>query len=44
MEAFTTIIDKIIHANRKVMGKRGYEFLKLNYLVEHTYQAIMKHF
>ena len=26
------------------MGEKGYEFLKQNYLVEHTYNAIMKHF
>ena len=26
------------------MGEKGYEFLKENYLVEHTYNAIMKHF
>lgn len=44
VEAFTTILDKMIHADRKSMGEKGYEFLKANYLVEHTYYAIMKHF
>ena len=44
VEAFTSILDKMIHADRKAMGEKGYEFLKNNYLVEHTYNAIMKHF
>lgn len=44
VEAFTAILDKMILADRKAMGEKGYEFLKENYLVEHTYNAIMKHF
>ena len=43
-EDFTTLIDKILASDRKVMGEKGYQFLKENYLVEHTYNAIMKHF
>lgn len=43
IEAFTNILDKMIHADRKAMGEKGYEFLKNNYLVEHTYYAIMNH-
>lgn len=43
VEAFTAILDKIIHSDRKAMGEKGYEFLKANYLVENTYNAIMKH-
>lgn len=43
-ETFNRILDKMIHSDRKVMGEKGYEFLKKNYLVEHTYNAIMKHF
>ena len=43
VEAFTAILDKMINSDRKVMGEKGYEFLKNNYLVEHTYNAIMKH-
>jgi len=27
----------------KTMGERGYEYLKKNYLVDNTYQTIMKH-
>lgn len=44
VEAFTAILDKMIHADRKMMGEKGYQFLKENYLVENTYNAIMKHF
>jgi hypothetical protein len=36
-------VDKILTSDRKAMGERGYEFLKQNYLVEHTYNAIMRH-
>ena len=42
-EDFTALVDKILASDRKAMGERGYEFLKKNYLVEHTYNAIMKH-
>lgn len=42
-EDFTSLVDKMLAADRKAMGVRGYEFLKQNYLVEHTYGAIMKH-
>ena len=44
VEAFTQILDKMINSDRKAMGESGYLFLKENYLVEHTYDAIMKHF
>lgn len=44
VEAFNAILDKMIKADRKEMGEKGYQFLKENYLVEHTYNAIMKHF
>lgn len=43
-EDFTALVDKMLKSDRKAMGERGYEFLKQNYLVEHTYKAIMKHF
>lgn len=43
-EDFTALVDKMLAADRKAMGERGYEFLKKNYLVEHTYNAIMRHF
>ena len=43
-EDFTALVDKILASDRKTMGEKGYQFLKENYLVEHTYNAIMKHF
>ena len=42
-EDFTALVDKMLASDRKAMGERGYEFLKNNYLVENTYNAIMKH-
>lgn len=42
-EDFTAIVDKMLASDRKAMGEKGYEFLKNNYLVEHTYNAIVKH-
>lgn len=44
VDAFTTILNKMINAERKAMGEKGYQYLKDNYLVENTYNAIMKHF
>ena len=41
---FVSLVDKMLESDREAMGERGYQFLKDNYLVEHTYQAIMKHF
>ena len=42
-EDFTALVDKMLASDMKAMGERGYQFLKENYLVEHTYNAIMKH-
>lgn len=42
-EDFTALVDKMLASDRRAMGERGYEFLKQNYLVEHTYNAIMRH-
>ena len=42
-EDFTALVDKMLASDRKAMGERGYEFLKENYLVENTYNVIMKH-
>ena len=42
-EDFTALVDKMLASDMKAMGERGYEFLKKNYLVEHTYNAIMRH-
>lgn len=43
-EDFTVLVDKMLASDRNAMGEKGYEFLKENYLVEHTYNAIIKHF
>lgn len=43
-EDFTELVDRMLASDRKVMGEKGYQFLKENYLVEHTYNAIMRHF
>ena len=44
VKAFTDILDKMIHSDMSAMGIRGFEFLKQNYLVENTYNAIVSHF
>ena len=43
VEAFTSIVDKMIQSDRKAMGEKGFEFLKKNYLVDNTFNAIMSH-
>lgn len=42
-EDFTALVDKMLESDMIAMGERGFEFLKNNYLVEHTYNAIVKH-
>lgn len=42
-EDFTALVDKMLASDMKAMGERGYEFLKNNYLVENTFNAIMSH-
>lgn len=42
--AFTQAMDKMLASDIHAMGEKGYQFLKENYLVEHTYNQIMKHF
>ena len=43
---FTVLEDRFLAEPERIkkMGERGYEFLKKHYLVEHTYEVIMKHF
>jgi len=43
VEAFTSILDKMICSDRKTMGEKGYDFLMKNYTVEKCYQTIIKH-
>lgn len=42
-EDFKALVDKMLNSDRKAMGEKGYEFLKQNYLVENTYNAIISH-
>ena len=42
--AFTLAVDKMLASDMVAMGEKGYQFLKENYLIEHTYNQIMKHF
>ena len=44
VEAFTNSVDNLLISDIKKMGENGYEFLKNNYLVDHSYKQIMKHF
>lgn len=43
-EDFVMLVDRMLSADRKAMGQKGYDYLCQNYLVEHTYNAIMNHF
>ena len=42
--AFTLAVDKMLASDIPSMGEKGYQFLKDNYLIENTYNQIMKHF
>lgn len=44
VDAFVKTVDKILDSDIKQMGDNGYQFYLNNYTVEHTYNAIMKHF
>lgn len=44
VNAFTRALDKMLAADLKAMGEKGYRFYLNNYTVQHTYDAIMKHF
>lgn len=43
-EDFTALVDKMLQSDIVEMGEKGYQYLCENYLVEHAYQTIMKHF
>lgn len=43
VNAFTSSVDKMLKTDFNAMGERAFAFLKANYLVEHTYWAIIKH-
>ena len=44
VNAFTQCVDKMLASDTAQMGEAGYQFYLNNYTVEHTYNAIMKHF
>ena len=44
VDAFTKAVDRMLASDMAAMGEKGYQFLKDNYLIEHTYNQIMKHF
>lgn len=42
--AFTQAVNKMLASDIPAMGEKGYQFLKKNYLIENTYNQILKHF
>lgn len=44
VSAFTHCVDSLLASDIKQMGEAGYQFYLQNYTIEHTYNAIMKHF
>lgn len=42
--SFTNCVDQMMVSDIKQMGENGYQYYLNNYTVEHTYNAIMKHF
>ncbi len=44
VKAFTQCVDKMLKSDLAQMGENGYQYYLNNYTVEHTYNAIMKHF
>lgn len=44
VKAFTQCVDKMLASDLARMGENGYQYYLNNYTVEHTYNAIMKHF
>ena len=41
--SFNRVLDKMIRSDRASMGEKGYQYMKTHYLVEHTYDAIVRH-
>ncbi|WP_281644743.1 glycosyltransferase family 4 protein [Bacteroides zoogleoformans] len=41
--AFSDILEKMINSDRKAMGEKGYRFMCDKYLIDNTYNAIVKH-
>jgi len=43
VDAFTATLEKMMASDLEAMGENGYQYLKKNYLVEHTYETIIRH-
>jgi len=43
VDAFTDILNLMMNSDREEMGENGYKYLKENYLVDNTYESIIKH-
>lgn len=43
VDAFTDILNLMMKSDREEMGENGYKYLKENYLVDNTYDSIIKH-
>lgn len=43
VNAFTTSVNHMLMSDTKSMGEKGYEYLKENFLVDNTYNSIIKH-
>lgn len=44
VEAFDSMLDRIINSKMSEMGEAGFKYLSNNFLVDNTYGAIIKHF
>lgn len=44
VDVFTEAVNKMLKSDLEKMGDNGYRFLIENYLVEYTYNSIIKHF
>lgn len=44
VESFVKTVDSILSSDLKHIGDKGYEFFLNHYTVQHTYDAVMKHF
>lgn len=43
VNAFTNAVNRMLGSDIKEMGERGYRYLCDNYLVENSYEVIMRH-
>jgi glycosyltransferase involved in cell wall biosynthesis len=43
VKAFVACVDKLLASDRCAMGEAGYRFLCENYMIDNTYNAIMRH-